>query len=60
MFSSAMKKILADDYIRNDKTTIYDFRTRAILKIIEDFALNEKQIWIKFKIIKDYENNMIK
>ena len=52
MFSLAIKKILIDDYIRNDKTTRYDFRTRAILKIIEDFSLNEKSNWINFKYSK--------
>ena len=43
MFSIAMKKILIDDYIKNDKTIRYDLKKRTILKIIEDFSLNENQ-----------------
>ena len=60
MFVFAMKKILINDYIRNDKRIRYVLKKRTIIKISEDFALNENPKQINFKAFKSYEINMIK
>ena len=40
MFIISMKKILIDDSLKKEKIIRFDIKTRAILKIIDDYKLN--------------------
>jgi hypothetical protein len=41
MFSLSLIKVLIDDTIKKNYIKRYDFKTRALIKIIEKFNLNE-------------------
>ena len=42
MFFKAMKKLFLDNCIKKGNTNRFDIKTQAILKIIEDFELNQE------------------
>ena len=45
---------------KKEKIIRYNIKTKAILKIIEDYKLNESPNWIKWEILKSYEINLLK
>ena len=45
MFSLSLTKVLIDDTIKKNCIKRYDFKTRALIKIIEKFNLNENPKW---------------
>ena len=59
MFSLSLTKVLIDDTIKKDCIKRYDFKTRALIKIIEKFNLNENPKWINYKVFNTYEKELI-
>ena len=59
-FVSSLRKIFLDNTIKTDCIKRNDFKTRAIIKIIQDLDLNNEPQWLDFKIFYKYENQIIK
>ena len=59
MFSLSLTKVLIDDTIKKDCIKRYDFKTRALIKIIEKFNLNENPKCINYGIFKNFEKELI-
>ena len=54
------EKILIDNSIKYNFLIRNDYKTRAIIKIIEDYNLNEQPKCLDYKILYNYENDIIK
>lgn len=59
-FYNSIKKIFLNNLIKSDNIIKKDYKTRALISIINDLKLNNNYQWINFKIFKEYEMKIIK
>lgn len=57
-FVLSLRKVLIDNSIKSNSLIRDDYKTRAIIKIIDDYNLNVQRL--DYKIFYNYENDIIK
>lgn len=59
-FYNTIKKIFLNNLIKSDNIIRKDYKTRALILIINDLKLNDNPQWIDIIIFKEYEMKIIK
>ena len=57
-FVLSLRKVLIDNSIKSNSLIRNDYKTRDIIKIIDDYNLNVQRL--DYKIFYNYENDIIK
>ena len=59
-FLVAIRKIFIDIFINTDWIKRKDYKTRGIIKIIDDLNLNSESTWLDFKIFINMNLKLLK